>query len=127
MKKLLLIVILCISPVVKGASFDLKATMQEMKLEFKKAAEANEIESSIAAVEKLLELITRAQEQTFSPENHETYQEGFQKVSAALILVKSELENGDLYAAKESLKKIDELRIEYHDKRSPSLWKLIFG
>ncbi len=127
MKKLLLIAILCISPVVNGASFDLKATMQEMKIEFKKAAEANEIKSSIVAVEKLSELITLAQEQTFSPENHKTYQEGFQKVSEALLLVKSELESGDLSAAKESLKKIDELRIEYHDKRSPSLWKLIFG
>ena len=84
MKKLLLIAILCIFPVVKGASFDLKATMQEMKVEFKKAAEANEIKSSIVAVEKLLELITLAQEQNFSPENHETYQEGFQKVSAAV-------------------------------------------
>ena len=127
MKILLLIVIFCISPSVIGETFDLKATMQEMKIEFKKAVDANEIESSSIAVERISELISLAQKQTFSPENHETYQEGFQKLSDTLILVESKLEKGDLSAAKDYLKRIDELRVEYHDRRSPSLWDLIFG
>ena len=45
----------------------------------------------------------------------------------AIDSVEAKLETGDLDAAKAELKMVDDLRVEYHDKRNPSIWSKIFG
>ncbi|GHZ48711.1 hypothetical protein VCSRO8_3092 [Vibrio cholerae] len=61
------------------------------------------------------------------PEKEATYQEGFQKLAVTLDKIDAHLQAGELEAAKASLKTVDDLRIEYHDKRNPSIWKRLFG
>jgi soluble cytochrome b562 len=41
--------------------------------------------------------------------------------------VEAKLDAGNLEAAKQELKLVDDLRVEYHDKRNPSIWSKLFG
>ncbi len=106
---------------------DMKAVMKEMRLEYKLGERATSIEEMAKAVSKLEALIKQLKQAEYSPEKQAMYQEGFNKLSASVALVKTELDAGDLEKAQAALEQIDELRVEYHKKRNPSIWSKLFG
>jgi soluble cytochrome b562 len=127
MKKIIPIAALVMSAQVFASDFDLKATMKQMKMEFKQAAQAEEITDMQSAVSNLSDLIEQSKRGDYPPEKYDLYQEGFNKLSVAIDSVEAKLDAGDLDAAKAELKMVDDLRVEYHDKRNPSIWSKIFG
>ncbi|KGY10330.1 cytochrome b562 [Vibrio sp. MarTm2] len=127
MRKLLPALALMLSANVYASDFDLKATMKQMKVEFKQAAEATEIVRMQAAVDNLSDLVEQSKRGDYPPEKFDLYFEGFTKLSQALDAVDAKLEQGDLDAAKQELRQVDALREEYHDKRNPSIWSKLFG
>lgn len=127
MKKLVTLVALVLSTHAFAADVDLKATMKQMKVEFKHAAEAQELGEMQTAVKNLSDLIEQSKRGNYPPEKFDLYLEGFNKLSVAVDSVEAELKSGNLEAAKAELKQIDDLRVEYHDKRNPSIWSKIFG
>ncbi|EMQ2876397.1 cytochrome b562 [Vibrio navarrensis] len=110
-----------------AAGVDLKQNMQQMKLEFRHAAEAQDISSMQAAVTQLQALVESSKRGIYPAEKDGIYQEGFNKLSVALSKIDQELKQGDLQQAKQALREIDQLREEYHDKRNPSIWSKLFG
>lgn len=106
---------------------DMKAVMKEMRLEYKLGERATSIEGVSKAVTKLESLIEQLKQGEYTPEKQAMYQEGFDKLSASVALVKIELNAGNLEKAQAALEQIDELRVEYHKKRNPSIWSKIFG
>lgn len=127
MKKLFPLLALAMSAQAFASDFDLKATMKQMKVEFKQAAQAEEINQMQSAVANLSELIEQSKQGEYPPEKTDLYLEGFNKLSVALDSVEAKLEAGNLEAAKAELKLVDDLRVEYHDKRNPSIWSKLFG
>lgn len=106
---------------------DTKAAMKEMRLEFKLSERANSVEEMTQSVLKLEALIDYLKQGKYTPEKQVMYQEGFNKLSASVELIKANLTAGDLEKAQDTLAQIDELRVEYHKKRNPSIWSKIFG
>ncbi|GMQ48751.1 cytochrome b562 [Vibrio sp. 10N] len=106
---------------------DLKKNMQAMKLAFKQAAEAQSVEAMQTPITELDQLIADSKQGNYPPEKADLYLEGFKKLSQAIDNVDADLKKGDLEAAKQSLREVDSLRLEYHDKRNPSIWKKLFG
>ncbi|WP_086981304.1 cytochrome b562 [Vibrio aphrogenes] len=127
MKKIIPFIALLVTANVYAAGFDLKATMKEMKLEFKQAAEAQTIDEMKAPVTKLKALVDNAKQGSYPAEKQQVYLEGFNKLTVTLNSVESSLEAGQFDAAKQELRQVDELREEYHDKRNPSIWSKLFG
>ncbi|WP_165313726.1 cytochrome b562 [Vibrio ziniensis] len=128
MKKLLTLGLgLLLSTQLFAADFDLKATMKQMKQAFKQAAQAETIEDMQQPIIDLNELVEQAKLGDYPPEKKNIYLEGFNKLTVTLEKIESELQAGKLEEAKASLKNIDSLREEYHDKRNPSIWDRIFG
>ncbi|WP_153447525.1 cytochrome b562 [Vibrio algicola] len=127
MKNLIPFIALLVSANVYAAGSDLKATMKEMKLEFKHAAEAQTISEMQVPVTNLTELIDKAKLGAYPPEKQDLYLEGFNKLTVTLENVETSLKAGELDQAKQQLRQVDELRIEYHDKRNPSIWSKLFG
>ncbi|OIN23926.1 cytochrome b562 family protein [Vibrio barjaei] len=123
----LLTTVLLFSTSVLAEEVDLKKNMQAMKLAFKQAAEAQSIDEMRKPVLDLENLIADSKQGDYPPEKTELYLEGFKKLSGAVSEVNAELDQGDLEAAKQSLREVDSLRLEYHDKRNPSIWKRLFG
>lgn len=127
MRKLLPALALVFSVNAFTADFDLKATMKQMKMEFKQAAESTEVSGMQTAVDNLSDLVEQSKRGNYPPEKFDLYIEGFNKLSQALDSVDAKLEQGDLEAAKQELRYVDTLREEYHDKRNPSIWSKLFG
>ncbi|WP_114783524.1 cytochrome b562 [Vibrio tetraodonis] len=127
MKKIIFALTLMFSIQVFASDVDLKATMKQMKLEFKQAAQATSVDGMKVPIDNMLQLVEQAKKGKYPPEKVDTYIEGFSKLSTTLKQIDSQLDAGDLASAQESLRQVDELRIEYHDKRNPSIWSKIFG
>lgn len=127
MKKLLPLLALAMSAQAFASDFDLKATMKQMKVEFKQAAQAQDIGQMQSAVANLSALIEQSKLGEYPPEKVDLYLQGFNKLSVAIDSVEAKLETGNIEAAKAELKLIDDLRVEYHDKRNPSIWSTLFG
>jgi len=127
MRKLIPVLALAMSAHTFASDFDLKATMKQMKVEFKNAAEATEVSDMKSAVSNLSELVEQSKRGDYPPEKFDIYFEGFSKLSIALDSVEEKLESGDIKGAKAELKNVDDLRVEYHDKRNPSIWSKLFG
>lgn len=127
MKKLIPLLALVAATSVYASGSDLKATMKEMRVEFKHAAEAQNIEEMEVPVANLTQLVNQAKLGVYPPEKQDLYEEGFTKLTVALDGVKAHLQAGELEQAKEALRQVDDLRVEYHDKRNPSIWSKLFG
>ncbi len=110
-----------------ATGIDLKATMKQMRLEFKQAASASSVDEMRVPIAKLDDLVEQAKQGVYPPEKQDIYLEGFNKLSVAIDDVENHLDAGDLEQAKQSLRTVDELREEYHDKRNPSIWSKLFG
>lgn len=115
------------NPTISSVSVDMKAVMKKMRLEYKLGERATSIEDMNQVVTKLESLIDQLKQGEYTPEKQAMYQEGFNKLSASVALVKTELDAGDLEKAQAALEQVDELRVEYHKKRNPSIWSKIFG
>ncbi|NOH95672.1 cytochrome b562 [Vibrio sp. 99-70-13A1] len=109
------------------ASVDLKKNMQEMKLAFKQAAEAQSIEEMKKPIVRLDSLVADLKTGVYPVEKEANYMEGFKKITASLDSIEQKLDNGEFDEAKQELRSIDALREEYHEKRNPSIWSKIFG
>ncbi|SDH17888.1 soluble cytochrome b562 [Vibrio xiamenensis] len=128
MKKVLLSALILVSASQAWATgIDLKATMKQMRLEFKQAASASSVDEMRVPIAKLDDLVEQAKQGVYPPEKQDIYLEGFNKLSVAIDDVENHLDAGDLEQAKQSLRTVDELREEYHDKRNPSIWSKLFG
>lgn len=127
MKKLTPFIALLLTANVYASGVDLKATMKEMKIEFNHAAKAQNIDEMKVPVEKLTALVNQAKQGTYSPKKQELYLEGFNKLTTTLDSVETHLDAGEFEQAKEELRQVDDLRVEYHDKRNPSIWSKLFG
>lgn len=127
MKKMIPMIALLLTANVYAAGFDLKATMKEMKVEFKQAAEAQTIDEMKEPVTKLKALVNNAKQGSYPPEKQDVYLEGFNKLTVTLDSVESSLDAGNFDEAKQELRQVDALREEYHDKRNPSIWSKLFG
>ncbi|MGD8110060.1 cytochrome b562 [Vibrio sp. TRT 17S01] len=127
MRKLILFGAILMSPLSMASDFDLKATMKQMKVEFKSAVEAQSLEEMDSALTNLSDLVALSKKGEYPPEKQAIYFEGFNKLSKAIERVETQLDNGNFDQAKESLREIDALRVEYHDKRNPSIWQRLFG
>jgi len=127
MKKIIIALTFIFSIQAFASDFDLKATMKQMKIEFKQAAQATTVSDMKMSVDNMSQLVEQAKKGDYPPEKFDTYFEGFSKLSVTIDKIESQLDAGDLTAAKESLRQIDELRVEYHEKRNPSIWSKIFG
>ena len=110
-----------------ASEFDLKATMQHMKLEFIHAAEAQTVEEMRESMTTFNALLQASHQANYPDEKRSHYLEGFEKIGGIVESVDRQLEQGNLEEAKKQLKSIDELRMEYHDKRNPSIWSKLFG
>ncbi len=128
MKKVLLSALILVSASQAWATgIDLKATMKQMRLEFKQAASASSVDEMRVPIAKLDDLVEQAKQGVYPPEKQDIYLEGFNKLSVAIDDVENHLDAGELEQAKQSLRTVDELREEYHDKRNPSIWSKLFG
>lgn len=127
MRKFLPVLAILFSASTFAADFDLKATMKQMKVEFKQAAEATEVAGMQSAIDNLSDLVEQSKRGDYPPEKFDIYFEGFTKLSNALDSVDAKLELGDLEGAKSELRNVDALREEYHEKRNPSIWSKLFG
>ncbi|PMK02614.1 cytochrome b562 [Vibrio sp. 10N.261.55.A7] len=107
--------------------FDMTQTMKKMGLEFRQAAKAESVESMQEPIANLADLIQDLKNAEHPVEKSELYSEGFTKLRIAVENVESHLENGDLENAQQALREVDDLRIEFHDRRNPSIWSRIFG
>ncbi|MGY0615265.1 cytochrome b562 [Vibrio sp. FJH11] len=106
---------------------DLKQNMKQMKMDFKQAAEATDVETMKSAIDSLQAIVEQSKRGNYPPEKFDTYLEGFNKLSVTLDKIEADLDAGNLTQAKEQLREIDGLREEYHDKRNPSIWSKLFG
>ncbi|MDF2152633.1 cytochrome b562 [Vibrio sp. CAU 1672] len=106
---------------------DLKHNMKQMKLEFKQAAQASDVQSMKSAIDNLQALVEQSKRGDYPPEKFDLYLEGFNKLSVTLDNIEAELEAGKLDKAQQQLREVDQLREEYHDKRNPSIWSKLFG
>ena len=127
MKRTLILTAALLATPVFASGQDLKSIMQDMKLAFKQAAEATTVEAMQTPVTTLETLVEQAKRGQYPVEKEAIYQEGFNKLDVTLEKVEAHLQAGELKAAKASLKTVDDLRIEYHDKRNPSICKRLFG
>ncbi|MGR5548454.1 cytochrome b562 [Vibrio sp. DNB22_12_1] len=106
---------------------DLKQNMKQMKMDFKQAAGASDVETMKSAIDSLQAIVEESKRGNYPPEKFDLYLEGFNKLSVTLDNIESDLDAGKLTEAKEQLREIDGLREEYHDKRNPSIWSKLFG
>lgn len=112
---------------VSASDIDLTATMKKMRLAFNQAAEAENIDQMRAPLTRLDELIQISQQGNYPKEKEALYMSGFNKLSTVVSDIESQVEQGNFEQAKETLRQIDDLRVEYHDKRNPSIWSKLFG
>ena len=96
MKKIIFALTLMFSIQVFASDVDLKATMKQMKLEFKQAAQATSVDGMKAPIDNMLQLVEQAKRGKYPPEKVDTYVEGFNKLSITLKQIDSQLDEGDL-------------------------------
>ncbi|WP_045423156.1 cytochrome b562 [Vibrio jasicida] len=106
---------------------DLKQNMKQMKMEFKQAAEASDVETMKSAIDSLQAIVEQSKRGNYRPEKFDIYLEGFNKLTVTLDKIEADLDAGKLEEAKDQLREIDSLREEYHDKRNPSIWSKLFS
>ncbi|WP_289032092.1 cytochrome b562 [uncultured Paraglaciecola sp.] len=109
------------------ASTDVEATMKSMALAYQQAMVATEPSAMQSKVTKLKQLVASVQLVRFEPKRQSILQQGLTEVQAQLDLVNASLTEGDMTTAKQQLEKVDALKKQYHKKRSPSIWELLFG
>ncbi|MEH6712436.1 MAG: cytochrome b562 [Paraglaciecola polaris] len=115
-------------PVVKVvASTDVEATMKSMSYTYRQAMLTSEANVMLNLIDKLQQLVASVQLVQFDQKRQSVLQQGLTEVQSQLALVHASLVARDINTAKEQLKKVAALRMQYHKERSPSIWQLLFG
>ncbi|MFT6897756.1 MAG: soluble cytochrome b562 [Paraglaciecola sp.] len=109
------------------ASTDIEATMKSMSFTYREAMLATESSVMQNMVNKLQQLVATVQLVQFSKDRQLILQQGLTEVQLQLDLVQASLVASDITTAKQQLQKVKALKKQYHKKRSPSLWQLLFG
>jgi soluble cytochrome b562 len=109
------------------ASTDVEATMKTMSMTYKKAMLATEPNVMLELVTELKQLVASVQLVQFDQKRQSILQQGLTEVQLQLDLVHTSLVASDITMAKQQLERVDALKKQYHKKRSPSLWQLLFG
>ena len=78
-------------------------------------------------ITKLQQLVASVQLVQFDQKRQSILQQGLTEVQLQLDLVHASLVVSDITTAKQQLERVDALKKQYHKKRSPSLWQLLFG
>ncbi|MDW1631280.1 translocation/assembly module TamB domain-containing protein, partial [Vibrio sp. Y176] len=73
---------------------DLKQNMKQMKMEFKQAAEASDVETMKSAIDSLQAIVEQSKRGNYPPEKFDTYLEGFKKLSVTLDKIQADLDAG---------------------------------
>ncbi|WP_333797015.1 cytochrome b562 [Rheinheimera sp.] len=115
------------APAVVEATTDVEATMKLMALYYKKALTAVDISQMQNEINALQHEVASVQQYQFPSEKQPVFQKGLMEVQQQLTLVQQTLSTGDLALAKQQLAQVDHLKKQYHKKRSPSFWQLLFG
>ncbi|MFT5879039.1 MAG: soluble cytochrome b562 [Moritella sp.] len=107
---------------------DLKVTMKHMRFEYTQALETVSTSEFSGHINKMSELLAKAQGYQFSPERAKISLEGLDKVAVVLNTIQqTDITVGNLATVQAQLEQVDSLRKVYHKKSKPSIWQLIFG
>ncbi len=117
----LLLGLLLTNPVTAG---ELKPTMKEMRLHYKQAIDATSPEQFDQKIKLFLSELQIAREFDFSTEYAQVSLEGLDKVQA-IVSKLPPATDANLASLKQELKKVDELRKEYHKKVKPGIFDLL--
>ena len=123
---LILFTLPCLSQA-QSQQVDLEAVMKNMGHSYKQAMEAQQPTIMSHALKDLKELVQEAKRARFSKEAEQS-QQGLDKVLERIASAEQQLAQGQLEAARETLKDIDTLRKKYHELHEPpGFWELLFG
>jgi len=103
---------------------DVEATMKQMGLAYKQAMQATELAEFQRHARQFSELVASVQRYQFTADKQQFFMQGLDKLQQQTALA---LQATDLPSAQQQFRQIDALRKEYHQERSVSIWKLLFG
>lgn len=103
---------------------DVEATMKQMGLAYKQAMQATELAEFQRHARQFSELVASVQRYQFTADKQQFFMQGLDKLQQQTALA---LQATDLPTAQQQFRQIDALRKEYHQERSVSIWKLLFG
>ncbi|CAM4190198.1 hypothetical protein BIW53_15145 [Pseudoalteromonas byunsanensis] len=109
-------------------SSDLEVTMKNMGLAYKNAMKSDSQQQLLESIAAFREHLSVSQQHSFDTKLQEESSLGLNRVANVLESSEKLAKSGRLEEAKEQLKKIDELRKQYHKLHEPpSFWDLLFG
>ncbi|MCU4677267.1 cytochrome b562 [Catenovulum sp. 2E275] len=89
--------------------------MESMGSNFKALRDAQSIDEKKQILAQFKEQVEIAKQQKVRPEDQKTFDEGMEKLSTQLALVMAQVEAGQIENLQAQLKKLGELRKEYHE------------
>ncbi|MDO3386790.1 cytochrome b562 [Gilvimarinus sp. SDUM040013] len=116
MKKLMIVLLLPLLAVACSKHDPLHESMESMGDSFKAMRESDDLVEVQAQWQSFKEALDIAQAQTMGPEEQADFEHGMQELAELTQALDAALAAKDLAAAKASLKKLGEVRKEYHDK-----------
>ena len=123
---LILFTLPCLSQA-QSQQVDLEAVMKNMGHSYKQAMKAQQPTIMSNALKDLKERVQEAKRARFSKAAEQS-QQGLDKVLERIASAEQQLAQGQLEAARETLKDIDMLRKKYHELHEPpGFWELLFG
>ncbi|MCV6589520.1 MAG: cytochrome b562 [Marinobacterium sp.] len=114
------------SYVCAGEPVNLKKTMKEMQLQYKKAIDASSAEAFNSHMAIFKTYLHNAQGYDFSPERKNVSLEGLSKVERYIADIPAATA-ANLDKVKQQFAHIGELRKEYHKKSKPGIWDLLLS
>lgn len=111
--KLVISALICFSFL---AHAELGQTMKQMKYALRDAIQATTVTDMKSAISDLSKWVDTAKTEKYEGDNQAAYDEGLTELSTALTTIQAQLDKDDLDGAKQSLKKVNALRKEYHQK-----------
>lgn len=109
------------------ASVDLEKTMKNMAFQYKQAYDAQSADQFLPLLDELIKLTQQSTLADFEPEKAKQFKQGLQQALTELQLARLAATQDEMAQAKIHLRKVDELRKEYHQQRKVSIWHLLFG
>ena len=107
--------------------YDIGQTMKSMKGEFLLSIRAKDLPSIKTHLAELKQWVDIAHTLRFPEEKKALFLQGLNKVAVVVDEAQAQADAGQMKQAQETLKQVDDLRVEYHDQRNESIWKRFFG
>ncbi|KZN58399.1 cytochrome b562 [Pseudoalteromonas luteoviolacea] len=128
MKFIIILAILLSGFAHSGEVQDLNQIMKKMGHEYKLAVKAQAPSEMSLHIGAFIELVELAKTQRFQEGKANESIKGLEQTIELAKQARSLARSKNLVSAKAKLKKIDDLRIEYHKLHEPpSIWDLLFG